>query len=202
MTAGRALIAMGAAGLLALGSSHKPPPEDARLVSEPDRPASRRPPPRPSAPRAYPPCPAPARTILRSQLDAILARGPGVFLAGTRVEMIPWTALPMEARQAWSTLRKPGRAGTFGGWQIRRFHPGDPCLGRAGLEPGDIIVSVNDQTLQRPDDLVVLWAKLKTAPRLMVRLVHRNRPQLIVVRIAGSPPRQEPAPRRRAPDTD
>jgi hypothetical protein len=143
----------------------------------------------------YPACPAPAGVIGRQQLLTILDRTPGVFLRGVDVTRIPTSQLP-GGKHFWK--RPPSRSSAiFGGWYLRRFHPGDPCLRRAGLQTGDIIAEVNGSSLSHPSDLVKLWQSLRTAQRIVVRLYRRGQPLVFVVKIAGSGPRQPP---RRSPN--
>jgi hypothetical protein len=94
--------------------------------------------------------------------------------------MVPTRALPGGA-PAWK-LKGAGK-GSFGGWRIRRFHPGDPCLGRAGIRQGDIVAGVNGHALRTPGDLVQVWQTLRKAPRIIVRLYRKGEPLVFVVRI-------------------
>jgi hypothetical protein len=136
----------------------------------------------------YPACPAPAGVIQRHQLLAILDRTPGVFLQGVDVTRIPTSQLP-GGKHYW---KRPKSYSSFGGWYLRRFHPGDPCLDRAGLRTGDIIADVNGSPLSHPDDLVRLWQSLRTARRIIVRLYRRGHPLVFVVKIADTGPRRSP----------
>jgi hypothetical protein len=160
--------------VLASSGSSQAPQE--RLIREP--------------PQAYAPCPAAPGSIRRDQLQRILDRGPGVFLYGIEVEMVPWGSLSPSARGAWGGS---GRS-RFGGWRILRFHPGDPCLGRAGLERGDVVRSVNGRVLRRPEDLLALWATL--APRLVIRLYRGGEPLVFVVPVLSG---EDSSKKREAP---
>lgn len=162
--------------------SVEPPPQERR------RPPRREPQVQRSLP--YPACPAPAGVILRRQLLTILDRTPGVFLQGVDVTRVPTSQLP-GGKHFWK--RPKGRtSAVFGGWYLRRFHPGDPCLSRAGLRTGDIIAEVNGSVVSHPDDLVRLWQSLRTARRIVVRLYRRGQPLVFVVKIADTEPRRSP----------
>ncbi len=181
----QSLLLLAAVGLVsASGGTQEPPPE--RLIREP---AARRPAPRRSPAQRtvrslpYPPCPAPRGAIHRHQLKRILARGPGLLLSGVEVRMVPWRALPPAARQAWTSDRRTARSSHFGGWRILRFHPEDPCLGRAGLIRGDVLFSINGRALRRPSDLHTLWTQLANVRRLVIRLIRRGEPLVFVVRV-------------------
>jgi len=140
----------------------------------------------------YPACPAPGGVIERRQLLTILDYTPGVFLRGVDVTRVPTSQLP-DGKHFWK--RPKGRTSVvFGGWYLRRFHPGDPCLKRAGLQTGDIIADVNGLPLSHPGELVRLWQSLRTARRIVVRLYRRGQPLVFVVKIADAKTR--PAPRR------
>jgi hypothetical protein len=97
--------------------------------------------------------------------------------------MVPWSALSPAARRAWASTRGAAGSSHFGGWRIRRFHPGDPCLGRAGLARGDVIFSINGRALRRPSELHTLWSQLASARRLVVRLIRGGDPLVFVVRV-------------------
>lgn len=188
------LLAMGA--VLSTASPKKSGMPDDPFVARSVEPApqERRRPPRlgpqlqPKLP--YPACPAPAGVIQRRQLMTILARTPGVFLKGVDVTRVPKSQLP-GGKHFWK--RPKGRtSAVFGGWYLRRFHPGDPCLSRAGLQTGDIIADVNGSMVSHPDDLVRLWQSLRTARRIVVRLYRRGQPLVFVVKIADAGPRRSP----------
>ncbi len=193
-----AVLLLAVAAMLTVASPKKSGmPDDpfvSRRASAP--PEDRRAPPR-DVPRQthrlpYPECPSPAGVVQRGQLTTILDRTPGVFLQGVDVAMIPTRDLP-GGKPYWKRPKASAKS-AFGGWYIRRFHPGDPCLGRTGLRVGDIIADVNGFTLQHPRDLVRLWKALRTAPRIIVRLYRNRRPLVFVVKIAdakakGSSPR-------------
>ncbi|MFH2009428.1 MAG: hypothetical protein ABI333_22745 [bacterium] len=179
-----ALLLSGAALSLASNSKKSGLPDDP-YVSTSTAPADRpRPTRRPAVLRSlpYPPCPAAAGTIRREQLRKILDRSPGLFLTGVDLEMVPLTSLP-DGGRTWKNSPAGGKAGRFGGWRIKRFHPGDPCLDRAGILPGDIVVSLNDVALRRPGDLLKVWQALRKAPRLVVRLYRDSQPMVFVVRV-------------------
>jgi len=166
--------------------STEPPPEGRRA------PERRGPPRQHTLP--YPACPSPAGVIQRHQLLTILDHTPGVFLQGVDVTRISTDQLP-GGKHFWK--RPKGRnTVAFGGWYVRRFHPGDPCLDRAGLRRGDIIAEVNGVTLSHPDDLVQLWSSLRKARRIVIRLYRGGQPLVFVVKIADATPR----PSSRPPD--
>lgn len=183
------------AALLSVASPKKTRSDDPftsrSATPPPDRPSpARRPiPPEPKG-LPYPACPAAPGVIQRRDLLRILDRAPGVFLQGVDVTMVPATQLP-GGKPFWK--RPKGQTGNvFGGWAIRRFHLGDPCLDRTGLRAGDIIADVNGSILRHPDDLARLWKELRTAPRIIVRLYRAGRPLVFVVKIADRSPRRSP----------
>ncbi len=182
-----ALLLVGGAVLSMASPKKSGMPDDPFMArsTEPPPAVTRRPP--PPGPQVrhklpYPSCPAPAGVIQRRQLLTILGRTPGVFLRGVDVTRIPTSQLP-DGKHFWK--RPKGRSSAvFGGWYLRRFHPGDPCLDRAGLQIGDIIADVNGTSLSHPGDLVRLWQSLRTARRIVVRLYRGGQPLVFVVKIA------------------
>ena len=136
----------------------------------------------------YKPCPSPPGTVHRRHLLRILDRKPGVFLQGVDVKKV--TAAEVDRLLG---SQQPGRKGPFGGWRIRRIHPGDPCLGRVDIRTGDILLSVNGNPLKHPSDLVRLWAGLRRAPRIILRLIRQGSPLVFIAKVLD--PRQ-PRPSR------
>lgn len=107
-----------------------------------------------------------------------------MFLSGVDVRKVPWSALPSAARLAWASgATRP----LPGGWRILRFHPGDPCLARSAVRPGDVLYSVNGKTIRTPDDLVGLWRDLKSTQHLVVRLIRSGVPLVFTARISSRP---------------
>lgn len=176
-----------AGALAALATSEGTPPPRERLIEDPP---PRRVEPTPRRPQGtYAPCPGPRGTIHRKHLVAILERGPGVFLGGVEVVMVPAGALPKAALVAWPDLSGQGAPkGGFGGWKVLSFHPGDQCLGRAGIRPGDVVLSANGNRLLRPEDLVALWAELRQVQNLVLRLLRGDEPLTFVVRVSDALP--------------
>lgn len=197
------MLLVGAAVLCTASPKKSGMPDDpfTSRSTEPAPEARRRPPrtgPTVAAKLPYPACPSPGGVIQRHQLQMILARKPGVFLQGVDVTRIATRQLP-GGKHFWK--RKSGSSSAdFGGWYLREFHPGDPCLNRAGLRTGDIIADVNGFTLSHPDDLVRLWGALGKARRIVVRLYRGGQPLVFVVKIADAPPRRSSPPPNNRPN--
>jgi len=113
---------------------------------------------RPSAARAATPASAPVvaeasggATITRAQLEAVLDGGLGRFLG--RVETEP-------AREA----------GQFVGFRIVTLEGSlaseDPA--RSGLRAGDVVVRVNGQIIERPEQAFAVWEGLRVASTLAI----------------------------------
>lgn len=184
-----------AAALLSVASPKKTEPDDPFVSRSSSPPPDRPTPARRSSTTEkkglpYPACPAPGGVVMRRDLLQILDRTPGVFLQGVDVTMVRAAQLP-GGKHYWKRP-KGHTSSVFGGWAIRRFHRGDPCLDRTGLRAGDIIADVNGSTLRHPDDLATLWKALRTAPRIIVRLYRAGRPLVFVVKIADPSPRRSP----------
>lgn len=90
-------------------------------------------------------------TIARAALLATLDAGPGTFL-----------------RQLEVTPQKRGDA--FVGWQLVQFLDAKTPLLAVDLAPGDVLLSINHQTLARPDQFQALWDSLRTADTLTAEL--------------------------------
>jgi hypothetical protein len=116
----------------------------------------------PEAPAPAPPPPAPIRgartgTIPRASLMATLDAGPGMFLRGFEV-----------------TRQLSG--GQFSGWRLVQFFPGEERFRSLDLHPGDVLLTVNDRTLARPEHLQALWEELRGADAIVVRLERDGAP--------------------------
>jgi len=87
--------------------------------------------------------------IRRSELDATLAEGPGRFLQGVVTE--------------------PHREdGSFVGFRLVSFYPGDPRFESVDLRRGDVIRRVNGTFIERPEQLVEVWEALGSAGELVI----------------------------------
>lgn len=79
-------------------------------------------------------------SISRQELAPYLSQGPQPIMASVRV-------LPVRAQ------------GRFKGFQLVMIATGSPAE-RAGLQNGDIIFKMNDSSIEQPQQVMDLWAKL------------------------------------------
>ena len=93
--------------------------------------------------------------IARDDLETVLATGPGPYMRGVSVE--PVTAA--------------GDASHLHGWRVVRWD-----YTWADLRVGDIILTVNDIAIIRPDDVDALWAALAAADEVVIRLERDGQP--------------------------
>ena len=115
------------------------------------------PPPPPAAPPVVEAPPQPAAVprrgeLTRAALDRTLDAGPGAFLGTVSVRVV-----------------SSGRR--FVGWEVLAL---DPDYADAGFHPGDVIVRVNGRSIERPDDLTVLWDSLRTAREIVFDIRRRG----------------------------
>lgn len=97
-----------------------------------------------------PPAPPPSDgTISRAELLPILDAGLGRFLQGVDVEAVR-------------------EAGKFVGFRIVRLWPEDPRFADAAVRPGDVVVRVNGQAIERPEQALAAWNGLRVASELVV----------------------------------
>lgn len=85
--------------------------------------------------------------------------------------------------------------GRFLGWQIQSLFPDDPKLCDRGcfLQVGDVIVSVNGSTLERPEAFAAAFEQLPELNAIQLRILRNGR---LIDRVFGIENR--PAPRRPA----
>lgn len=88
-------------------------------------------------------------SIPRDALKAELANGIGRFFQQVRPE-------PVISR------------GRFVGWRIVTLFPKRPDVRVTGLQAGDIVLRVNGETVERPEDFKAVWDKLGDANQLVI----------------------------------
>jgi type II secretory pathway component PulC len=121
----------------------------------------------PSPPEATP---RPPQTIYRSEIDRATSRGPGYLLEQLAPE--PY---------------KP--AGRFQGWRITKLFPDDPdlCASVCDLAVGDIIITVNGNNIERPEQLSQLFEKLPGLEELEVHSVREGKSRKVTYRLVADP---------------
>jgi hypothetical protein len=147
-------IVLLATALCACGPRVSPPPPAADLDLEPRRVADV--PPGDPLLVAERPVAPPGKglrtgTIARARLLAVLDAGPPSFLR--QLEVAP---------------RMSGDR--FVGWELVQVVDPQSPLYDVDLAPGDVLLSVNDQPISRPDQLQLLWDSLRTANELTAQL--------------------------------
>lgn len=113
------------------------------------------PPPAPVAHAAVAPPPAPVEVtepvIRRAALDEVLDQGLGAFLGRVSTE--------------------PSMDGNhFVGFRLTALRDESLFLG-VDLQPGDVILSVNGQSIERPDDAFTAWTGLRVASELTLAVL-------------------------------
>lgn len=88
--------------------------------------------------------------IVRKELDAVLAGGPGRLLG-------------------WVTTEPYRSNGRFVGFRIAMFVRGAPH--KIDLRVGDVILAVNDRQIERPEHLFEVFETLATADELVFELL-------------------------------
>lgn len=122
----------------------------AKFVEAPSRRAERRP--------AEPPLPYEVRagSISRAQLQTELASGIGRFL--------------QQVRAAPAVVR-----GRFVGWRVLTLFPDRADIHVQVLRPGDTVVRINDQPIERPEQFKALWDAMAKANELVLDIQRDGR---------------------------
>lgn len=104
--------------------------------------------------------PAPIRPgeISRTSLTPVLEAGLGRFLQG--VETDPDL-----------------QDGQFVGFRIGRLYPEDERFRAIDLGPGDTIVRVNGQSVERPEQALSVWNSLRVASELWIEYLRDGQPR-------------------------
>jgi len=159
-------LAVAALAALLVGCAAAPMerPDEPLITAPPEArpPALALPPPVAAAP-AEAPVPAASGTLWRADVRRVLAGSPGAFLG--HVEAVP----------AFASKR-------FRGWRIVSFFPGDPRLGGV-LRPGDIVVKVNEQAIERPEQFGDVWQAAGSRADLSVDLIRDGNPARLSWRV-------------------
>lgn len=177
MTTARALaVAAALVAAAANGCAAQTPPPDRPLIDTDDptaAPDSARQAEAP--PAAEPPAPLARRRageVARDQLDRVLRKGPGAFLATVEV-------------------RAHLVAGSFAGWEVVRSP-----FAEVDLLPGDVVLSVNGHTLEHPLDLQALWRELAAADAIRVEVARAGQRFALTFKVLPGG-QAAPAPRDR-----
>ena len=104
--------------------------------------------------------PTGAGVIPRAALNTVLSASPGFFLQ--HVDTKPRY-----------------RSGHFAGWKLASFFPGDPRFQTVDLHAGDVVTRVNGSTVERPEQLLELWERLKTDKELVVDIERDGQPHTL-----------------------
>lgn len=115
--------------------------------------------------RTTPPGSTKSAALRRADLQRVIAQGPGVFLQRISVEEYPVM-----------------RNGKFYGFKIAALH-GSSWSG-VDLKPGDVIMRVNDVTIERPEQALQVFRSLETAAELRVAYERNGQPREIRYPIA------------------
>ncbi len=91
-------------------------------------------------------------TVSRDELDSVIVAGPQTFISGIEVE-----------------AAKEGKR--FLGFRFLSFFPESPLAKSKVLLPGDIILSVNGQRLERPEHYMQIWEHLKEREIIELKMI-------------------------------
>jgi type II secretory pathway component PulC len=97
-------------------------------------------------PPPIPPAAGARSQIHRQELDQFLKLGPQDFIQRVRV-------------------RPSFRAGTFVGWRVLAYRGPGP------VRPGDVVLGVNGNNLERPEQFMEVWDRLGSASNLVLELL-------------------------------
>jgi hypothetical protein len=103
-------------------------------------------------------------TIARSALRAELARGIGRFLQNVKTEAV---------------LSR----GHFMGWRILSLFAKRPDVQVKGISAGDVLLRVNGQSIERPEEFKDVWDSLETAKELVLEIERQGQPSTLHYRI-------------------
>lgn len=121
-----------------------------------------------SAPAAEPaPVQSPPGVIVRTELDRVLDAGPGAFLGRVEIEPV------MEGER-------------FVAFRIAALHD-EALFAGVDLSVGDRLVSINGQTIERPEHAMTVWSSLRVASELLVVIERAGQMRQLRFAIVESP---------------
>lgn len=121
----------------------------------------------------------PITELERAKVAAAIDAGFGAFLQRVEVE---------------ASLKE----GRFEGFRIVRFAVPEDWRG-VGLLVGDVITSINDQPIERPEQAHAVFVSLRTAKVLEVSYLRVGKPMRLSLPIVGELPPEPPEPAEPAP---
>lgn len=125
-----------------------------------------------TAEAAQPKRPVPPGQLRREDVLAVLSDGPSGFLQ--RVEVEPST----------------DAAGKFRGWKVMAIN--EPAWADGEVKVGDVIKSINDQSIENPNEFFDLFQSLAFAPELRIDLERNGQPQQARYPINDDPTKPPP----------
>ena len=112
-------------------------PEEGRSLSAVETPEEK------PAPTAEPePGPTPITTVTRTELDAVIKKGPGYALGAVQTD----------------SVKKNGK---FVGYKVVGFRLDAPSV--LGVQPGDVVHRINGISVEKPSAMLDIFENLKTA---------------------------------------
>lgn len=102
--------------------------------------------------------------ISRGVLTTVLSAGIGRFLQRLRVER---------------ELEK----GRFVGWRVTEYAAGDATLRSSPIQPGDTVLRVNGQSIERPEQFKDVWDSMATSSALVIDMRRGSRASQVRYRI-------------------
>lgn len=98
-----------------------------------------------------------AGVIPRAALQAELANGIGRFLQQVRVQAV---------------LAR----GRFVGWRVLTLFPARSDIQAGVLRPGDLVMRINGESIERPEDFKAVWDSLASASEIVVDIEREGEP--------------------------
>lgn len=108
-----------------------------------------------------------AGTIPRPALAVVLQAGPARLLARVQVE--------------------PERDdGAFVGWRLLELFADDPPLrARSILRAGDVLLRINGQAIERPEQFMAVWESLASSTEIVFEIMRGDQPSKVRYLVAG-----------------
>lgn len=84
-------------------------------------------------------------------------------------------------------LRPVHDGGRFVGWRVQFLKPGVSPFRESAVRPGDVLVHVNDQPLERPDQMMSVWKSLEDTDHVTFHVLRGGKPLDLTYRVVPRP---------------
>jgi type II secretory pathway component PulC len=68
--------------------------------------------------------------------------------------------------------------GRFQGWIIKQLHPNDPCYQHCPVRPGDVVLRINNKSIEKPEQAFEVFESLRLASGIRIEYLRQGKIQI------------------------